>query len=138
LKNHPELTVVTVKHQTTIERASGMVFSSDDKAVIKNDFEEKGWTAYRIWKEHPSKGWVLSSVQRLVKRFKVTGTMERKTGSGRPITATTEENGDLVELLVCSQEEPGTHKSPQEVAPMIGISRSSVKRLVRDWLEQED
>ena len=35
-------------------------------------------------------------------------------------------------MLICSQEEsPGTHKSPQEIAPMIGISRSSVKRLVK-------
>ena len=54
-----------------------MVFSSDDKAVIKNDFEEKGWTAYRIWKEHPTRGWILRSVQRLVNRFKVTGTMSK-------------------------------------------------------------
>jgi len=28
-----------------------MVFSNDDKAVIKNDFVEKGWSAYRICKE---------------------------------------------------------------------------------------
>ncbi|XP_066927411.1 uncharacterized protein [Clytia hemisphaerica] len=58
--------------------------------------------------------------------------MDRRPGSGRPITATTEENGDLVEEMICSQEEvPGTHISPQEIAPMIGISRSSVKRLVK-------
>ena len=40
-----------------------MFFSEEDKAVIKNDYEEKGWSAYRIWKEHPSKGWVESSVR---------------------------------------------------------------------------
>ena len=34
------------------------------------------------------------------KRFKTTGTMERKAGSGRPVTATIEENGDLVEEFV--------------------------------------
>ena len=106
-------------------------FSSDDKAVIKNDFEENGWTAYRICQEHPGKNWVLRSVQRLIKKYKETGTMERRTGSGRPVTATTQENGDLVEELICSQEEPGTHKSPQEIGPLIGISRSSVKRLVK-------
>ena len=108
-----------------------MVFSSEDKAVIINDYEEKGWTAYKIWKEHKSKRWVLSSVQRLVKKFKITGTMERKRSSGRPVTATTKENEDLVEVLICSQEEPGTHKSPREIAPMIGVSRSSVKRMVK-------
>ena len=57
-----------------------MVFSNEDKAIIKNDLEEKGYTAYKIWKEHQSKGWVLSSVQQLVKRFKTSGTMERKSG----------------------------------------------------------
>ena len=108
-----------------------MVFSFEDKAVIKNDLEEKRWTAYKIWKDHKAKGWHLRSVQRLVNRLKSTGTLARKEGSGRPVTATTEENGDLVEQLVCSQEEPGTHKSPQEIAPLIGISRSSVKRLVK-------
>ena len=108
-----------------------MVFSFEDKAVIKNDLEEKGWTAYQIWKDHKAKGWHLRSVQRLVSRLKYTGTLARKEGSGRPVTATTEENGDLVEQLICSQEEPGTHKSPQEIAPLIGISRSSVKRLVK-------
>jgi len=109
-----------------------MVFSSEDKAVIKNDFEEKGWTAYKIWKEHPTKKWVLRSVQRLVNKIKETGPFERRPGSGRPVTATTEENGVLVEMLICSQEEsPGTHKSPQGIAPMVGISRSSVKRLVK-------
>ena len=29
-----------------------MVFSFEDKAVIKNDFEEKHWTAYKIVKEN--------------------------------------------------------------------------------------
>ena len=57
--------------------------------------------------------------------------MERRTGSGRPVTATTQKNGDLVEELICSLEEPVTHKSPQEIGPLIGISRSSVKRLVK-------
>ena len=109
-----------------------MVLSLEDKDIIQNDLEEKEWTAYKIWKEHPTKKWSISSVQRLVNKIKETGSIERRPGSGRPITATTEENGDLVEQMICSQEEqPGTHKSPQEIAPLIGISRSSVKRLVK-------
>ena len=45
-------------------RQQAMVFSSEDKGTIKNDYEKKGWTAYRISKEHELKKWVLSSVQR--------------------------------------------------------------------------
>ena len=32
-------------------------FSDEDKAIIKNDFLEKGWCAYTIWKEHAQKKW---------------------------------------------------------------------------------
>ena len=87
-----------------------MVFSSEDKAVIKNDLEEKGWTAYKIWKEHPTKKWVLRSVQRLVNKIKETGTFERRPGSGRLVTATTKENADIVDLL--ARGEPRNAQKP--------------------------
>ena len=55
--------------------------------------------------------------------------MKRRTGSGRPITVTTDESAELVEELICSQEDfPGTHKSPQEIARNVGISRSPARR----------
>ena len=44
-----------------------MVFPSEGKAVIKKDYEEKGWTAYQICKEHESKKWAASFFQRLLK-----------------------------------------------------------------------
>ena len=31
-----------------------MVLTDKQKAVIENDFNEKGWNAYKIWKEHPT------------------------------------------------------------------------------------
>ena len=87
-----------------------MVFSNEDKVIILNNFEEWGWSAYRIVKEHHKKNWDKRSVQRLINRYKESGTVERKTGSGRPKTATTVENGELVEELICSQEgEPAYH-----------------------------
>ena len=109
-----------------------MVFSVEDKAVIKNDYVEKGWTSYRIWQEHPLKNWNRTSVHRLVERFKKNQTMERQPGSGRPKNVTTEENEDLIQSLICSQEEePGTYMSPREIEKHTGISRSSVKRMVK-------
>ena len=92
-----------------------MVFSLEDKAVIKNDFVEKGWSAYKICKEHPNKNWNTVSVFRLLKRFKEDDSMDRRPGSGRRRTVTTEENEELIESLICSQEEsPGSHMSPRE------------------------
>ena len=109
-----------------------MVFSSEDKAIIKNDFVEKGWSSYRICQEHPSKNWNRVSVHRLLKRFEKDASMDRRPGSGRPVTVTTEENEELVGDLICSQEEnPGTHLSPRKIEKVTGISRTSVRRMVK-------
>ena len=108
-----------------------MHFTEEDKVVIKNEFEEFGWSAYKIWQTHKSKNWAYSSVKRLLQKYKKTGSMNRKPGSGRPRTVTTEENMDLVENLICSQEEPHTHLAPRKISDQTGISRSSVRRMVR-------
>ena len=72
------------------------------------------------------------AVHNLIKKIKETGSTERCKGSGRPVTATTEENASIFEELVCSQEdEPGTHNSIRQIAPRISISKSSVHRLVK-------
>ena len=94
--------------------------------------KKKSWTAYRICKELGSKKWLLSSVQRLLKGFKEDESIKRRTASGRLITATTDENAEVVEELICSQDDfSGTHMSPREIARNVGISRSSVRRLVK-------
>ena len=62
------------------------------------------------------------AVHNLIKQIKETGSTERRKGSNRPITATTEENTSVFEELVCSQEdEPGTHNSIRQIAPRISI-----------------
>ena len=89
-----------------------MVFSSKNKAIIKNYYEEKGWMIYRIFKQLKSKEWLLSSAQRILKKFKEYGSMKSRTISARTITVTTDEKTDLVEELIYSAEEfSGTHKS---------------------------
>ena len=101
-----------------------MVFSSEDKAIIKNDFVEKGWSSYRICQERPSKNWNRVYVNRLLKRFEKDGSIDRRPGSGRPVTVTMEENEELVGDLICLQEEnPGTHVSLREIEIVISISR---------------
>ena len=70
------------------------------------------------------------AVHNLIKKIKETGSTERHKGSGRPVTATTEKNAPIFEV-VCSQEDkPGTHNSITQIAPRISISKSSVHRLV--------
>ena len=108
-----------------------MVFSYEDKIIIKNDIEEHHLNAYQIWKLHTEKGWTYTSIKRLVQRYKETGTMERMKGSGRPRTVRTEENEDTVEELICSQEDqPHSHLAPRQIEKSEGISRSSIVRMV--------
>ena len=100
-----------------------MVFSSEDKAIIRKDFVEKGLSSYRICQEHPCINWNRVSVHRLFKRFEKYGSMDLRPGSGRRVTVTMEENEKLVGDLICSQEEnPFTHLSPQEIGKVTGIS----------------
>ena len=114
------------------DKRNKMVLTDKQKAVIENYFNEKGWNAYKIWKEHPSFECSHMAVDNLIKKINETGSIERRKGSGRPVTATTEENASIFEELVCSQEdEPGTRNSIRQIASRISISKSSVHRLVK-------
>ena len=109
-----------------------IVFSKEDKIIIKNDYEEKGWSAYKIWKDHSLKNWTYTSVKRLLKRFKDSGIINRKEGSGRPRSVTTEKNTDLIEELICPQKEaPRTRLGPRKIAEQTGISRLSIRRMIK-------
>ena len=57
--------------------------------------------------------------------------MDRRPGSGKPITVTMEENEELVgDLIYLQEENPGIHLSPREIEKVTGISRTSVRRMV--------
>ena len=77
-----------------------MVFSDDDKAVTKNDYVEKCWSAYRVCMKHPTKKWHKGSVQRLINQFKENGMIKRRPGSERPRYAITPENEEIATNLL--------------------------------------
>ena len=108
------------------------MFSKEDKIIIENDYEEKWWSTYKIWKDHSSKNWTYTPVKRLLKGFKDSGTMNRKERSGQPRSVSTEENTDLIKEVICSQEDaPHTHVAPRKIAEQTGISRSSIRRTIK-------
>ena len=85
-----------------------------------------------IWSENKDKNWKKESVAHLIKRYVEYGTMERKKGSGRPVTATTPENQYAVEELVCFQKDaPGTHVTPNKIVKIFKISDRSVRRMIK-------
>ena len=57
---------------------------------------------------------------------------ERQKGSGLPRTATTPENEEDVEEMICSQEDhPDTHVPQKNIAEGLKISQSSVRRMIK-------
>ena len=65
------------------------VFSDEDKILIKSLYL-KGYTAKRLTDEFPEKGWTKLGVNKLLKKLRDTGTVDRQPGSGRLCSARTE------------------------------------------------
>lgn len=109
-----------------------MAFSEEDKYVIKCLREEKNYSARRLLREFPGKGWSLGGLNHLVRKIDTYRTVKRRLGSGRPRTARTVENIDEVQGLVLSQEDmPNTHRSQRQIARETGISQRSVNRIIK-------
>ena len=73
-----------------------MVFTSDDRILIKALRITKGYGAKRLIKEFPTKPWSLSAVGRLLAKIDATGSESRKVGSGRPLSACMNDNCAIV------------------------------------------
>ena len=110
-----------------------MVLSSADKAVIEACFKEKGWRGARIVREFPGKNWNYKTVNRLIQKLQKTGSVKRLQGSGRPRTVSTDENAQLVDDLLCSQDDqPGSHLSQRKISNRLNIPRSSAQRIIKN------
>ena len=63
-----------------------MVFSEEDKIVIKNLYVYKGYSARQLIGDFSEKGWKLKSLNYLLKKLRETDSTDQKPGSGRPRT----------------------------------------------------
>lgn len=116
-----------------------MVISPDSKKTIKTLRQQKGWNGSKIVREFPQKQWPLRSVNYLLNKIDATGSCERQEGSGRPRTTRTDENVEIVENFICSQEgDPGTHQTPREIERITGIPRTSVRRIIKHDLRKHN
>jgi len=68
-----------------------MVLSDEDKILIKSLYLKR-YTAKGLTDEFPGKRWTKLGVNQLFKKLRDTGTVNRRSGSGRPRSARTEEN----------------------------------------------
>jgi transposase len=109
-----------------------MPFTDEDKIIIKYLRLKYGHGRKRILDDHPEKPeWTAGGIDHLLRKINTTHDVARKEGSGRPREMRTQENIELVEELICSQEEPGTHTTPADISKQTGIPESSVRRIVK-------
>ena len=98
-----------------------MPFTKEDKILIKNLFELKGYSAKQLVTEFPSKGWNVFSIHKLLRKLRVTGSVDRRPDSGI---------GLVDELVLSQQDKPQSHRTVGEISRETGIHRSSVNRIV--------
>jgi len=72
-----------------------MILSDEDKILIKTLYL-KGYTAKKLTDEFAEKSWTKPDVNKLFKKLRDTGTVNRRPGSGRPHSACAEENAKLL------------------------------------------
>jgi len=77
-----------------------MVFSADDRILIENLYNFKNYGPKRLIREFPTKGWSVSSVNKLLKKLQDTSTTASRAGSGRRRGARIDDNVDSVNELV--------------------------------------
>jgi len=109
-----------------------MAFSEEDRIVIQYLRQSQNYSAKRFLREFPDKGWKLGGLEDLMRKIDKTGSCVRRVGSGRPRTARTNENIEVVQDLVLSQEDrPHTHLTRKETSREVGISQTSVSEIVK-------
>jgi len=108
-----------------------MVFSLEDKHAIKFLRQTKGYGAKKLRTMFPAKCWSLEGLKSLIRKIDSMGDIRRRPGSGRPRSVRTANVVDEVEDLVLSQENaPGSHSTQRQTARQVGISVTSVNRIV--------
>jgi len=76
-----------------------MILSYEDKILIKKSLYLKGYTAKRLTDKFPEKSWTKRGVNKLFEKLRDTGTDNMRPGSGRPRSARTQENAELLQKL---------------------------------------
>jgi len=73
-----------------------------------------------------------SSINRLLKKFRDMGTVDRRQGSGRQCSACIDENTEQANTMVLTQEDqPPTHNTVHEISRETGIPKSSVVHIIK-------
>jgi hypothetical protein len=127
---------VNVLYMSTKTRASTwrlrwhivkIVFTEEDKVVIKFLRDNKNCGAKHFLAVFPAKHWLLSELKRLLKKIDETGSIGRPKCAGRSRSVRFDNNIERVKQLALSEEDkPGAHFTQREITRETGISRLTV------------
>jgi len=71
-----------------------MVYNVEDRILIENLYKFKNYSAKKLIREFPCKGWTVYGLNKLLRKLRNTGSTKRRQGSGRPRSARTDDNVD--------------------------------------------
>ena len=89
-----------------------MVFSEEDKHMIRSLRENKQFSAHRFLREFPNKYSTRNGLDYLIIKIDTHAAVKRLSGSGRPRKACTADNVDVVQELVMSRKNQPKHSVP--------------------------
>jgi len=92
---HLQILIFAVQCLSTVN----MALSDEDKILIKSLYL-KGYIANTLTGEFLEESWTKCGVNKLLKKLRDTGTVDRRPVSSRPCSARTEENVETVNDLV--------------------------------------
>jgi len=98
--------------------------------IFKNVFLSKRYGARRLMSEFPGNRWTLGSIDSLLKRIRMTGTIVRPPGSGRPRSSRAVED-----ILLSHEYKPKRHRSARGISHETAILCSSVHRIIHRDLQ---
>ena len=81
------------------------VVFSDTQDFSKKMYQLNGYNVRQLRTKFPNIEWTPSSINKLLKKFRDTVTVDRRQGSDRPRSARTNENNDQINDMVLSQED---------------------------------
>ena len=77
-----------------------MVFTKEDRILIKVLWQSKGYGARKLFEEFPDKDWSCSALDRLLRQIHATGSVDRKSGSSREHTVYTRDTQNTLSTTV--------------------------------------
>ena len=105
-----------------------MVFTHEDRVLIKCLRESKGYSARRFLKEFPDKNWKVGGLNKLIRKIDSFGTINHLPGAGRPRSVRNVENiAAVAELVLSHGGQSQTHRTQIQIPVETGIKRTGVQ-----------